>query len=93
MRGERKLLGENKNVVWAEFSTLGQAVFVISAVAMYIQTHPYTTLKTRPRFCPVSLSLSVAHALLKNITLKLRCLAYTYIPAFNYVIITAVKVL
>jgi hypothetical protein len=33
--------------------------FVMSAMARYRRTHPHLKLKTRPRFSPVSLSLSM----------------------------------
>jgi len=35
------------------------AVFVMSVVEVHGQAHPHCELKTRPRFCPVSLSLSM----------------------------------
>ncbi len=35
MRGARKLTGENLKGVWAEFSTLREAVFVISLTAWH----------------------------------------------------------
>jgi hypothetical protein len=57
-RGARKLTGENLKVVWAKFSTLSWAVFIMSAIARYGSTRNHLKLKTRPRFCPVSISLS-----------------------------------
>ncbi len=53
------LTGEKLKVVWAEFSTLSLAVLIMRATAWHRQTHPHAKLKTRPRFCPVSLSLSM----------------------------------
>jgi hypothetical protein len=63
--GAQKLTGENLKVVWAKFSTLSLAVFVMSIIAWYRQTRSYLKLKTQPRFCPVIISLYLLH-LLKN---------------------------
>jgi hypothetical protein len=46
-QGAQKLKGKDQKVVWAEFSTLGWAVFVTT---WYNQTLPHLKLKTRPRF-------------------------------------------
>ncbi len=50
-------MGENLKIVWAEFSTLSQAVFVTSAIASHVRACPHLQLKTVPMFQPVSLSL------------------------------------
>jgi hypothetical protein len=55
----RKLMGGNIEVVRDKFPTLSQAVFVLSVNAWHTQTCPGLELKTRPRFHPVSLSLSM----------------------------------
>jgi hypothetical protein len=57
-------MGENLKVVWVEFSTLSEAIFVISTIARYRQTYPHFKLKTWPRFCTVSLSFSMIRQLL-----------------------------
>ncbi len=62
MRGAQKLTGENLKVVWAKFSTLSLAVLQNVYNSLPIQTWPSLDLKTRPRFCPVSLSLSMPNA-------------------------------
>jgi hypothetical protein len=41
-------MGDNLKVVWAEFSTLSKAVFVMSAITWHIQEHPHLELKIRP---------------------------------------------
>ncbi len=51
-------MGENLRVVWAEFSTLGLAVLQMYTIHG-IQTRLSLDLKTRPRFHPVSLRLSM----------------------------------
>jgi hypothetical protein len=58
-RGVRKPTGENLIVARDEFSTLILAVFVVSAIEWHRQTRPHPELKTRPRFCPVTLNLSM----------------------------------
>jgi hypothetical protein len=58
-RGAQKLTGENLKVVWAEFSTLSQAVLQNVYNSRPVQTRPSLDLKTRPTICPVSLSLSM----------------------------------
>ncbi len=58
-RGARKLTGENLKVVWAEFSTLvGPFCYVCNYMA-YREACLSLELQTRPRFRPVSLSLSM----------------------------------
>jgi hypothetical protein len=60
-RGQGKmqnLTGESLKVVWTEFSTLSQAVFIVIAIQRHTQARPHLKVKTRPRFCPASLSLS-----------------------------------
>ena len=54
MGGERKLTGVNLKAVWAEFSTLSWAVFVLTVTACHRQARPRLEFKTRPRFCPVN---------------------------------------
>jgi hypothetical protein len=58
-RGARKLTGENLKVVWAEFSTLSEAVLQSVHGFWPIHTRPSLDLKARSRFRPVSLSLSM----------------------------------
>ncbi len=61
-RGQGKmqnLTGESLKVVWTEFSTLSQAVFIVIAIQRHTQARPHLKVKTRPRFCPASLSLSM----------------------------------
>jgi len=41
-------MGESPKVVWAEFSTLSWAVFVMSVIAWLRQEHTYRDLKTQP---------------------------------------------
>jgi hypothetical protein len=58
-RGARKLRRENLKVVWAEFSTLSKAVLQNVYNLWAIQTRLSLDLKTRPRYRPYSLSLSM----------------------------------
>jgi len=51
-------MGDIIKFVWAEFSTLSQAVFVMSVIARHRQARPHQVLKTQPRFYPVSLNYS-----------------------------------
>ncbi len=62
MQGALKLSGENLKVVWAKFSTLSYAVLQNVYNSWPIQTRLSLDLKTRPRFCPVSSSLSIGDA-------------------------------
>jgi hypothetical protein len=55
----RKLMGENLRVVWAKFSTLILPVLQNVYNPWPVQTR--LDLKTQPRFCPVSLSLSMPY--------------------------------
>jgi hypothetical protein len=55
--GVLTLTGDNLKVVWAEFSTLSWAVFVLNEIAWPGQVRPHLELKTLPNFCPVSSSL------------------------------------
>ncbi len=41
-------MGENLKVVWAKFSTLSQAVFVMNVMTWHRQARPCLELKTRP---------------------------------------------
>jgi len=50
--GAQKLTGDDLKVVCAEFSTLSQAVFVMSVIKLHRQARPRLELRTRPRFCP-----------------------------------------
>ncbi len=45
----QNLTGENLKVVWAKFSTLSQAVFIIGVTAQHTQARPHLELKTRPQ--------------------------------------------
>ncbi len=54
----RKPMGDSQKVVWAEFSTLSLAVFVVNEIAWHTQARSSLELKTQPKFCPVSVSLS-----------------------------------
>ncbi len=54
-----KAKGESLKVVWAEFSTLSEAVFVMSVFARYAKARPHLELKTQPRFHPVNAHLSL----------------------------------
>ncbi len=69
-RGVQKPTGENLKVVWAECSTLSLAVLVMSVTARYRQTRSHLKFKTRPRYCPVSLSLSMVIVILSSFLLK-----------------------
>ncbi len=57
--GNRKRIGVKIKCAWAEFSTLSWPVFVLSMIAWLRQERPHLELKVQPRFCPVSLSLSM----------------------------------
>jgi hypothetical protein len=61
-REARKLIEENLKVVRAKFSTLSQAFFVMSIIAWHRLIQQHLELKTRPRFRPISLNLSVAYS-------------------------------
>ncbi len=50
---------DNLKVVWAEFSTLSQAVFAMSVIVQHRQAHPRQELIAWPWFHPVGLSLSM----------------------------------
>ncbi len=58
-RGVRMLTGENLEVVWAEFSNFKLGCLVMYAIAQHMQARQILELKARPRFCPVSLSVSL----------------------------------
>jgi hypothetical protein len=47
-QGVREPTGENLNVVWAEFSTLRYAAFVMNVIAWHRQASPSLQLKTQP---------------------------------------------
>ncbi len=53
------LTGDKFKVVLAEFSTLSLAVFVVVSVLRGIHKRTHLELKFRPRFHPISSSLSV----------------------------------
>ncbi len=59
LRTMGKLTGDNLKVVWAEFFALGLAVYPYVRKVHGVNTHSCLDLKTRPRFGPASLSLSV----------------------------------
>ncbi len=63
LRGAKKLTGENLKVVWAKFSTLSQAVFVLREIVQQRQARPRLELKTQPRFYSVIPSLSMKSGL------------------------------
>jgi hypothetical protein len=48
-QGVQKVRKEIIKIVWAEFSTLSLAVFVMHAIAQHIQAHPSLELKTHPK--------------------------------------------
>ncbi len=48
--GSAKANGENLRVFWAEFSTLSQAVFVMSVITGHAQSCSHLELKARPVF-------------------------------------------
>jgi hypothetical protein len=62
MQGALKLSEENLKVVWTKFSTLSLAVLQNVYNSWPVQTRLSLDLKTRPRFCPVSSSLSIGDA-------------------------------
>jgi hypothetical protein len=55
---EKRANGDNLKVAWPKFSTLSNAVFVMSEISWHGQAHPHLELKTLPRFSPVSFNLS-----------------------------------
>ncbi len=58
-QGVVKLTGDNLIFDRTKFSALSQAVFVMIVITWHTGAHPHLELKTRPRFCPVSLSLFI----------------------------------
>jgi hypothetical protein len=52
-------MGENLKVVWAEFLTLSWGSFALLKELHGANARPNLKLKTRPSFCPASLSLSM----------------------------------
>ncbi len=58
----RKLTGENLKVAWADILSLSLAVIVTNVTERH-DTQSHLQLKTRPRFSPVSLNMSM-HLLL-----------------------------
>ena len=52
-------MGDNLKAVVVKFSTLSLAVFVVIVIIFYRQVHPHLELETKPRFCPVGLSLTM----------------------------------
>ncbi len=52
----QKLSGVKLKVVWAKFSTLSLAVFVMSVIMWHSQARPHLELKTWHRFCLLRLS-------------------------------------
>ncbi len=51
---------ESKQEITAEFSALSLSVFIVSTISCHRQAQPHLELKTRPKFCTVSLSLSMS---------------------------------
>jgi hypothetical protein len=47
------MMGDKLKVVWARFSSLNKAVFVIIVIIQYRQARPHLELKTRPILSPV----------------------------------------
>ncbi len=60
-QGEEKLKEEYIKVVWAEFSTLSLAVFVLTEIVWHRQARARLELKTRPRSHPIGLSILPVH--------------------------------
>ncbi len=60
----QKLTGDTLKVVLVKFTPLSLAVFVRCVVAWHRQVRPHLDFKTRPRFCPDSLSLFMNRALI-----------------------------
>ncbi len=67
-------MGENPKVVWDEFFNFNVGRFVMHAIAFDIQAWPSLELKTRPRFHPVSESLSMIKV---NMAAKIKCMGIT----------------
>ncbi len=59
VREARKLTGENLKVVLGRVFNFKLGCFVMYTIAWHIQARLILELKTRPSFCPVSLSLSM----------------------------------
>ncbi len=59
LAGGAKANGREPKGCWGQVFNFKLGHFVIHAIAWYIQAHPTLELKTRQRFCPVSLSLSM----------------------------------
>jgi hypothetical protein len=59
VQGALKLTYVNLKAVWVQFSTLSWAVFVMRIIERHAQAQPHLELKTQPRFCLTSLSLSM----------------------------------
>jgi hypothetical protein len=54
-------MGDNLKVVLDEFSTISLAVSVMTSIVWHAQAQPCLELKTWPRCCTVSLSLSIKY--------------------------------
>ncbi len=65
-------MGDNLKVVWAEFSTLKIGCFDFTNLVSF-DTHAHIDVKTRPRLCPASSSLSMFFELF-NLSLGVRLL-------------------
>ncbi len=68
-RGARYLMRENLKVVWAEFSTLSLAVWLVLHGKCLPYLRHILEWKTRPRLHPVSSSLSMVLDIEKNLTI------------------------
>ncbi len=59
MQGVRNLMREYLKLVWAIVFNYKLGCFGYVHVLNYVDAHPHLKLKTRPRFSPVSLILSM----------------------------------
>jgi hypothetical protein len=75
-------MGESLKVVWAEFSTLSYAVFVMSVFAWHAKACPHLELKTQPSFRPVNahMSLFIANTVWQPIQLTSKVGGLTALP-------------
>ncbi len=46
-------MGDNLKVIWAEFSTLSQAVLLHINISAFVLVQPILELKTKLQVCPV----------------------------------------
>jgi hypothetical protein len=76
-RGAQKLTGENLKVVLGRVFNFKLGYFVMQAIAQYMQACPSIELKTRPRPCSDSLSLSMYRVNRGATTLSIMTLSIT----------------